>query len=266
MYGIICHLIYFIKHLIKACRVDYHMTKSETFDVPILILAFNRPDTTKVVLERVLQINPTKLFVAVDGPRLNKVGEKELVEEVKDLFDSSGKIYKKRYLTENKGCKEAVSSAISWFFEEEPLGIILEDDCFPELSFFHFAGEMLQYYKNDPSIWVVSGHNYQGEWKLNEADYFFSKYSSIWGWATWKRVWDQIDFSFSYWPEHKAQNRLSQHLKTKEEVNYRTEVCDKAFNKEVSSWAYIFNYTRIINEGLTIFCSINQIKNIGFRL
>lgn len=151
----------------------------------VLFLVFNRPDTTKQVFEAIRKAKPPRLYVAADGPRLNRAGEEEKVKAVReylmDNIDWSCEV-KTLFRQENLGCKYAVSGAITWFFEHEEMGIILEDDCLPSQSFFWFCEELLNRYNNDTRIFLISGFNSINKWKNNSFDYLFSYYGSIWGW------------------------------------------------------------------------------------
>ena len=144
------------------------------FNTPILFLIFNRPDTTIEVFNRIKKIQPKYLFVAADGPRQDKIGEKEMCEatraiieqidwdcEVKTLFRES-----------NLGCGKAVSEAISWFFVHNEMGIILEDDCLPDLSFFSFCENLLEKYKDDSRISTICASNYQLQNNTSNSYYF----------------------------------------------------------------------------------------------
>src|SRR5689334_9315101 len=111
---------------------------------PVLLLIFNRPDTTALVMEALRRARPSRVYVAADGPR-EGMGEDERCErarriatevnwpcEIKTLFRKC-----------NLGCGRALSGAIDWFFEHEEQGIILEDDCVPSQSFFPYCAELL---------------------------------------------------------------------------------------------------------------------------
>src|SRR6185503_8669515 len=165
------------------------------FDVPILLLVFNRPETTKRVFERIREIKPSKLFVAADGYRPEKEGEKEKCEEVRNLVMNSIDWpceVKSLFRNSNLGCGPAVSEGITWFFEHVEEGIILEDDILPSRSFFGFAKELLKLYRNDESVWHIGGNSYN-PYKM-KADYYFSAYPHIWGWATWRRAWNNYRY------------------------------------------------------------------------
>ena len=117
---------------------------------PVLFLVFNRPDTTKKVFEKIRLAKPRKLYVVSDGSREGNIRDREKIKIVREIvtrIDWQCKL-KTLFRDENLGCKKGVSQAISWFFENEEQGIILEDDCLPSQSFFWFCEELLEKYIN----------------------------------------------------------------------------------------------------------------------
>ena len=133
------------------------------FKTPVLFLVFNRPDVTALVFERIKEIKPQKLYVAADGPRHSREGEKDQCELTRNIirngvdWDCDLNLL---FREENMGCKYAVSGAINWFFENEEEGIILEDDCFPDLSFFNYCSILLDKYRNHPEVMHISSNNF----------------------------------------------------------------------------------------------------------
>src|SRR6185295_13628062 len=97
--------------------------------LPVLLLAFNRPDTTERVLESLRAARPAHIFFAVDGPRAGREGEAVRVAQVHRLAERIDWDCDVRTLfrEQNLGCKLAVSQAITWFFSHAEAGIILED-------------------------------------------------------------------------------------------------------------------------------------------
>ena len=155
-------------------------------ETPVLFLVFNRPDTTAQVFEAIRQAKPPRLYVASDGAREDKEGELEKVKQVREIVsqvDWNCEV-KTLFRDKNLGCKIAVSSAIDWFFEQEEMGIILEDDCLPHPTFFRFCQELLERYRDDERIGMISGNNFQFGRKCTDYSYYFSMYSHIWGWAS----------------------------------------------------------------------------------
>ena len=140
------------------------MAKSEfipphPLNTAVLFLVFNRPDTTRQVFEAIRKAKPPRLYVAADGPREDHPGEDEKVREIRDYvmnnIDWDCEI-KTLFRDKNLGCKYAVSGAITWFFENEEMGIILEDDCLPSQSFFWYCEELLKKYKDIDTIMHIN--------------------------------------------------------------------------------------------------------------
>ncbi|MFL5812871.1 MAG: hypothetical protein ACJ763_04790 [Bdellovibrionia bacterium] len=182
---------------------------------PVLLVLFNREDTTSQVFEAIRRQRPAKLFISADGPRLNVPGEAEACQRARavvDHIDWPCEVHK-RFLTENVGCARGVSEAISWFFDHVDEGIIFEDDCLPDPSFFRFATEILEKYRNEPRIMHISGNNFLFGKKRGNASYYFSHWTHNWGWATWKRAWKYFDINLLPESERKhiwdAQWRMS---------------------------------------------------------
>lgn len=177
---------------------------------PVLFLVFNRPSTTKQVFETIRKAKPSKLYLAADGPRQNNSSDLVLCKEVKAIInniDWECQTYT-LFRSENLGCKKAVSSAITWFFENEEEGIILEDDVLPLPTFFPFCDELLEKYRDNDNVALISGNNLISKRFQNDESYFFSHYANIWGWATWKKVWNQYDADMQDWPNWKNTNNL----------------------------------------------------------
>jgi len=235
-------------------------------ETAVLFLIFNRLDTTKQVFEAIKKAKPPRLYIAADGARENKEGEKEKVEAVRkyvmDNIDWNCEV-KTLFREKNLGCKYAVSSAITWFFENEEQGIILEDDCLPSQSFFWFCEELLEKYKDDMRIWHIGGykHSYlQGD----SYSYNFSRFTQIWGWASWSSRWQYYDVTLSHF--QKNNNLLFDYEFFREEFENksRVEILNKVLNGQIDTWDYQWNFTVRINNGLSIRPSVNLIRNIGF--
>src|SRR6056297_64879 len=235
---------------------------------PLLFVVFNRVDTTRKVFNKIKKVKPTKLFIAADGPREDRPGEKEKCKKVRDIIndiDWDCEV-KTLYRDKNLGCKKAISSAIDWFFENVENGIILEDDCLPHISFFRFASELLKYYKDDDRIMHISGSNFLFKKTQNlKNSYYFSKYAHIWGWATWKRAWKKYDVNMKSFPEFKRKNLIKNIFRKKNIQKYWMKRFEKSFSNRIDTWDYQWLYTLLINNGLSVVPGKNLIHNIGFN-
>ena len=182
------------------------------YNIPILFIIFRRKDIALQSFERIKQVKPSKLYIACDGARENVKGEAELVKATQDSIlqqiDWECNV-RTLFQKENLGCGKGVYTAINWFFENEEMGIILEDDCLPSQSFFPFCEELLIKYKEDTRIWLIGGTNFLSKFHLeNSNKYFFSKYDRSWGWASWRRAWKNYDKKLTLGPKIKNTNIL----------------------------------------------------------
>ena len=237
---------------------------------PVLFLIFNRLDTTKEVFSAIRQAKPPKLYIAADGPRANIKGEMEKVKAVREYvvnnidWDCGVKTL---FREKNLGCGKALSEAITWFFENEEMGIILEDDCVPNQSFFSFCENLLTKYKDDERVMMIAGTNYFFGKESSEFTYYFSRYFSIWGWATWKRAWNLYDFNmrdldrFVEKGFFKDKNIFPDTRMGK----YYKDIFLMMKKNKIDTWDYQWVYSCLANSGLSIVPIKNLISNIGYE-
>ena len=233
---------------------------------PVLFLIFKRLDTTKQVFEQIKKAKPPRLYIAADGPRDHVKGEAEKVKAVREYVLSNidwNCEVKTLFREKNLGCGKAVSQAITWFFENEEMGIILEDDCLPSQSFFWFCEELLERYKDDMRVGQISGFNYGYKNKDLKYDYFFSKYPMIWGWASWANRWKNYSLDLEDFDEIKALNFFNL-LFDKKELRKRLSVFNRVKNNEIDTWDYQWSFALYKNIQFTVIPKKNYILNLGF--
>ncbi|WP_044212784.1 hypothetical protein [Flammeovirga sp. OC4] len=239
----------------------------QQLETPILFLIFNRPDTTSKVFSRIKEVKPKKLFIAADGPRNDKVGEEELCEKTRKLvidnIDWDCEV--QTLLREgNLGCGKAVSSAITWFFENVEEGIILEDDCYPSISFFYFCSNLLEYHRDDEKIFNICGTTFYSTKENKNQDYYFTSYTHIWGWATWKNRWAKYSYDMIGYPLE-IENIVRRKKLDREQEYYLRYIFDSVYNKSYkSTWDYQFIFSFLKSDALCIKPYKNLITNIGF--
>ena len=229
------------------------------------MLIYNRPDTTQKVFDAIKKAKPKQLFIEADGQREDKEGEKEKCEQARKIIEQVDWDceVKTLFREKNLGCKIAVSSAIDWFFENVEEGIILEDDCLPDQSFFQFCKIMLEKYRNDTRIMMISGTNYLFNKVTISESYFFSKIYAIWGWATWRRSWMKYDIDMNNWPEFRNNKQLTWIFNDKEIIEYYTSMFQATYSKRINTWDIQWVYSCIFNNGLALAPRKNLISNIG---
>jgi hypothetical protein len=242
------------------------------FNTPILFIIYKNPKVTKLVFEKIREIKPSVLYISSDGPKENSFAEevREINETRKIIenIDWDCKVYKK-YEKINLGCKLGVSSAISWLFETEENGIILEYDCIPDLSFFRFCEILLEKYKDNEKIFSISGNNFDfgniNELNNDKNSYHFSHILKLWGWATWKRAWKFFDIELKDFNHFKKQNTIKDLILNKDHQNYWLDKINEVHvGINNSTWGFIWLYTLLNNKAYCITPNINLVSNIGF--
>lgn len=235
---------------------------------PVLILAWRRPQTLRQVINALRPIAPKRLFVACDGPNLDRPDEADKVAATRLLIeqDIDWPCEIERFYSDvNQGCRLGVSRAITWFFEQVDAGIILEDDCVPHPDFFVFSATLLERYRYDMRVWCISGNNFQdGLWN-GHGDYFFSQIPMCWGWASWRSRWQHYDSDLSLWPFSKHLNLLASLFPDPVMRSYWFHIWQKLWSQgNPDSWAYRWAFTCVVNRGLTALPKVNLVSNIGF--
>ncbi len=243
------------------------MINDYKISAPILFIAFNRPDITKITFDYIRKAKPSKLYVAVDGARQDKENEDKLIDQVKRIVENVNwkcdVNYK--YNEANQGAEITVSSAVSWVLDKEEFVIVLEDDIVAPLAFLKFAQEMLIKYRNNEQVWMVAGPNSTPYPHPDKYDYFYSRYGHTWGWATWKRVWDKFDLNTEIENEYIDLNYLKNKTNSIQEAEYYKNLFSilKENGKGNNTWDYIFAYLRFINNAMSIVPRVNLTSNIG---
>lgn len=237
-------------------------------DEPLLLIAFNRPDHFEQLIERLRPTSPQRIYVAVDGPRLGRdddaaavtltralVARIDWTDDVHTLFQES-----------NLGCGQGVSTAISWFFTHEERGIILEDDILPKDSFFAFCSELLDRYESDPRVLAISGCNFvPPEYVSDPGPYRFSRVPHIWGWATWRHVWQQHDLDISDWRDRMPLSKLWQVSgRSPGGLVFWRSIFDLMARGQIDTWDMQFVFLGMERDMYTATSNVNLVDNIGF--
>lgn len=233
--------------------------------VPILVLAYNRPDLVEQVM-RVIQIyQPSRLYLACDGPRSQKSGDVERVAETRQVMqnvvDWECEV-QCLFRGQNIGCAQGVFEAITWFFEHEEYGIILEDDVLVSQDFFKLCEDLLPRYKSDERIMQIVSRNTSRRTDIPNT-YVYSKTDSCWGWASWRRAWQYMDMRMD------GIKRISVFYLIRRLGLFRGCVKYYQFKdmyahiERSNSWATRWALSILCNDGLVICPGVNMGINIG---
>lgn len=236
------------------------------FTTPVAFFVFNRPEVTRRVFNVIRRIKPKVLLLIADGPRKDNVNDVVLCEQVLEIVESVNwdcAIYR-NYSLSNLGCKRRVSSGLDWVFTMVDRAIVLEDDCLPDDSFFYFCSEILTRYQYEDSVMHVSGFNRLSGSLTYDNSYIFSRFGSIWGWATWRRAWKYYDVDMAEWKRVKENKDFAQLGRSESEISWRIKLFDKVYDSQIDTWDYQWVFARIMRKGISVIPSVNLIANIGF--
>ena len=239
----------------------------EVTSLPVLLIVFNRPNTTKEVFDVLRLAKPPRLYIAADGPRSES--ERVKCDQVRDIVtkvDWECDV-KTLFQENNLGCGRGVVTGIDWFFENEEYGVILEDDCLPAPSFFSFCEVLLSMHKNDERIMHINGNNYGADALLSNGRDYSYQYGSIpqvWGWASWRRAWQKYDMQLSNLDELLESDYFKELYKEPVHRSRQENRWKQVAAGKIDTWDFQWQYSVIANHGLTIVPNVNLISNIGF--
>lgn len=238
-------------------------------DIPVLFFPFSRPQYAHQVFEAIKKSKPKRFYFYCDKAREGNEDElrnnniiREYVKEVD--WDCELKTW---FRDENVGVFTSILNAIDWFFENEEMGIILEEDCLPSLAFFDFCKQLLPKYAEDRRVWYIGGNNLIEGYNPNGYDYIFTHFAYQWGWATWKTRWESLNrqgFNVDDIISYDLYRMLYGSKKSAESAyKFLHKVQDSDGLWRPKSWDFMFNMTMRCNGGFGIAPTVNLVSNIG---
>lgn len=236
--------------------------------LPVLFLIFNRPDTTRQVAEAIRACRPERLFIAADGPRPDRPDDTENCSLARAAaLDGRWECeVRTRFLDANLGCRNAVSSAVDWYFSQVDEGVIIEDDCLPSPDFFRFAASMLEHFRDDEKVMHISGVNFQNGVRRGSADAFFSTIPHIWGWASWRRAWRHYDVEMRDFPTLRNSGKLAADLPGTPYLKWMLlQMMEGTYCKSpyFNTWDVQWHYALAKHGALAVAPNVNLVSNIG---
>lgn len=233
--------------------------------IPILVLAFNRADHVTEAMKAIREYKPERLYLECDGPRAHKQGERKAVEATRkamlDAVDWPCEV-KTLFREENLGCANAVYGAITWFFDQEEYGAIVEDDMVIGKDYFLLCEDLLPRYANEERIMTIQAMNKSHRADINNT-YVYSWRGGCWGWASWRRAWAKMDMSMSALPSLSKWKIMKKFGFLPGLDLMRNYWAGYKHLDTFSSWAYRWSLSIQANDGLSIVPGVNLAKNIG---
>jgi hypothetical protein len=251
----------------KPWGSDQHR-QSLTMRTPIILILFNRPNTTERVMREIVKARPPKLFLIADGPRPDNpedAAKCAAARSVAERVEWDCEVIK-NYSDVNLGCGRRPATGISWVFEQVDEAIILEDDCVPHPSFFRFCEELLERYRDDERVMHIAGCTYRRDPLPIPYSYYFSCFNGAWGWATWRRAWRYFDLGLELWPSLKNSAWLKDLVGNEIAIRYWASQFERAYEcaGNVSYWDHQWTFACWANSGLSIAPRNNLVSNVGY--
>lgn len=234
------------------------------FDIPIVFFFHKRLDCIKKSLDKIIQINPVKIFLISDGPKNSeekKICDKNRNYVLKKLNQKKLKITK-LFSNNNLGTKTRVISGLDYVFNKVSNAIILEDDCLANKSFFNFSKSILNNHSTNKNIYAFTGQSFQRSNNINS--YYYSKYTHCWGWGTWADRWNKFDKKMSFWPKWKKSNDWKNLFDNELERKFWEYIYDKTYFNQIKSWNYRWQAYVWMQNGFIATPYKNLVQNIGF--
>lgn len=224
------------------------------------MMVFNRPELAEGLARIVATNAPPAVYVACDGPRSPAEADvvAETLRRVRAVLDDSGTTTYELVREKNLGCKRAVEEAITWFFDREEAGIVLEDDCHPSPTFFGFCDLMLDRYRLDERVMHVSGYS-----EGSSGGYRFSRFPAVWGWATWRRAWHHYPLTLPQMDPPSIE-RMRAAFSRREHLLFFVERWERVRAGDLDTWDFSWVYAVRSQGGLAVQPNINLVRNVGF--
>ncbi|MGN6180534.1 MAG: hypothetical protein ACTHNW_15205 [Mucilaginibacter sp.] len=238
------------------------------FHTPILLLIFNRPETTQKTFDEIRKQQPKYLFIAADGPRDNVASDIEKCKQCRNVIatiDWDCEV-KTLFRDKNLGCGAGPADAITWFFKNVEQGIILEDDIFPDQSFFGFCERMLKCYRNDERVMHISGGYFLENFveSTTKEYYYYTRHIHVWGWASWRRAWNNYDYAMRDWPRLSSARSLRDYY-GRNYLFWKDIFTGQKKNSRNDIWDYQWMLSIYKCNGIAINPTRNLTLNIGFN-
>jgi hypothetical protein len=228
----------------------------------VVFFIFNRPVPTTRVFERIRAARPERLIVVADGPRPSR-NETHLCAETRAIVEAVDwpcEVHRD-YSDANMGCGRRIASGLDLAFGISEDAIILEDDCLADPTFFPFAWEMLDRYRHDNRVFMVSGNNFLPSERPDQDSYYFSRIPHCWGWGTWRRAWKQFEFDAPSWTKDRDPVVFFGPPRIQ---NFLASQLDETINGKIDTWDYQWQYFMGLNRSLSIVPASNLVENVGF--
>lgn len=236
--------------------------------LPILVTGFNRPALLHDTLSRLRDFGQKNVWISIDGPRLIDVRQDQFTYQCREVAKQFRDISNGRVLIRenNLGCKYGMSDAISWFFANNSMGLVIEDDIVFQSDFLRFSHDSLTFFEDDMAIGSITGFmpiEIQLNPKYMHSKYVTHPFFSAWGWGSWSNRWAKYDLEMQSWRRELSFSKLVTKVKWKF-PRYWSRRFDEISSGQIDTWDFQFLFAHLKYDWHVIAPSRNLIQNVGF--
>lgn len=230
---------------------------------PIALFVYNRPDHARRTIDALKQnalAQDSDLFVFSDAPK-NAAAERAVAEVRKYIGEVSG--FKSVTLVErstNFGLAKSVIDGVGSICNEYGTVIVLEDDLLTTPYFLQYMNDALCEYESSEEVISIHGYIYPTGYELPET--FFLRGADCWGWATWKRGWDQFQPDAEKLLAALLEKKLGRAFDFGGNNDYMGMLRDQISGR-VNSWAIRWYASAFLANRLTLYPGVSLVQNIG---
>jgi len=232
---------------------------------PIVLFVYNRPWHTQQTIAA-LQKNQlaleSELIIFSDGAKTDTDSTK-LLELRSFLKTITG--FKKITIIERKtnlGLANSIITGLTEIVNQYEKVIVLEDDIVASKGFLKYMNEALNLYYNESQVGCIHAWNYELHLSTYNESTFFLRGADCWGWATWKRAWDEFNPDGKKLLKAIETNNLEYEFNRKN-THYFVEMLKNQIEGKNDSWAIRWHASLFIKNMYCLHPTRPIVKNIG---
>lgn len=242
------------------------------FNVPILLIVYNRMFETHNLFQVLREVQPAKLYVAADAPvEGNQQDCADCLRTRTVIMPEWDCELHTLYQEEHLGKSPAILSAMKWFFEHEKEGIVLFEDCMPHLDFFPYCEELLERFRDDKRIYHIGASNFRKHQKAlkrklkkhGDCSYYFSAYATTWGFATWADRWEDFNMDIEELEQINFNQLVKNYTRRPKERRYWHRRYTIMRKNQLPVWDYLYNFHIWLHSGMAVSPTLNLVTNVG---
>lgn len=226
---------------------------------PIILFVYNRPEHTLQTLEALSRnelADKSVLYIYSDGPKEEANDDQtKRIQQVKDIIRQK-QWCKEVHIIEqkkNKGLADSIIDGVTEIINQYGKVIVLEDDLETGKGFLRFMNDGLEKYEREESVFQIAGFLFPIRKIRKRNSAYFLPLTTTWGWATWKRAWDQINFHPADWKTLMKDKQLSYHFNLDGVYDYTNMLMRQMNDHGYGSWGILFWWSVFKHNGLVLY-------------